>query len=505
MRVLPNVKSTLESISSKNIDPIEMTFKELGFEKESRISQKQLRRSDASQRLSRPAVVTYNGYVYSDPFSGSRLAGRRRADIYRDMEKLRVISDGINEHQRQMGKTTLNFTEIEDSDAAVSARDLFDELLLKGLIDLEKANKWLTTARFYGHCFLEWVIDPTSGVPTRIYYIPQHSIEKIELDEDGNVLWIEQNIRGKNNAAPRRIDREKLIYLVNDERTDDPRGRGILDDIAEECLNLLSLKKIEHLAHVFDTAGFLKGRWPENELTGEVENEAFSESDVNDKMNPMMQFMKTAVRAEMRPAILMDSETYETTDGTGRPSNIYKYDIIREKGDAAGLTPIYNTIRRIENSIAKSMNLEWKNLGDDGAGATDLIREKIREWRAVGDEQLKVNIRTLVRDYLPYVAMYNNIAQELIPQLNFSSLQQISTEQVNMAVDRIASAIEKGTFNPLDPMWEHLRSINGIPQLPDEEKAEQVRIFEAQRLASMNAIQNPIEDNEEEEDANSNG
>ena len=361
-------------------------------------------------------------------------------------------------------KLTPNGT-VSDS-RAEEVKALVEHILFKSPIQpLKKTIKKQIMAKLYGFA--------TTEIVTRAGSFRGRTIETIKEFRPIEQQTVEQFVRNKDKdiiGLIHKVDYDqeefipkwKFLYNVENTDTDSPFGEGLMRDLTADGLQYLKLKKMYMTALAFDAAGITIGDAPYTQLI----EDGVQKDDRKKRIDPLWKFLTGVKKGDIQATMILDSIPYMTEDEAQRPIGLRQYDIRRVKGDSAGLVNLENALDRYEKNIARVVNSEDQFLGDSGTGNRNLEEGKSLNRYLMVDDELSTVARIIDRDFFPLIAFLNNIPIDLMPTIEFESVQSQDLTEVNKAYELIGKNYDKIDFD--DPIQTDFRNRFGFPAMPEK-------------------------------------
>lgn len=293
--------------------------------------------------------------------------------------------------------------------------------------------------KFLGFSIMEWTAkrreDGTIGL-LDIENRPQHTIERWDLDESGNVLGVEQKPPLGTEVY---LPRQKIVYLVDDALTDYPDGTGLLRHVVKAYQRLAGYEALEELGFETDLRGVPVARMPLSELQDKVKSGKITQADFDAEVRTLKKFVADRFRGK-NTGLLLNSDIYRGEDDKGTPSQTYKYGVDLLKGEGAPLDKLAAAITRVTESIARVLGTEHLLLGTGGAGSLALSKSKIMAFFLAVEGCLKEIAETFEADILLPLARLNGWDPELLPTLSTDAVKFRDVEEIFNGLERLAQA-----------------------------------------------------------------
>lgn len=410
------------------------------------------------------------GYVQEFE-TNSKLTGRRKYTTYSDiLVNVAIVSAGVRYFLNLISSAKWDvepYRVDEDTDPTPQAEEIA-RLVLDIMNDMEtpwhRVVRRAAMYRFYGFSVQEWVAkaraDGIIGYAD-IQPRPQITIEQWDVEDD-EIMGVVQ--RARIYSQELYIPRAKLIYLVDDSLSDTPEGLGLFRHLVKPASELQRFEQLEAFGFETDLKGVPIGRAPLGRLDEQVQQGNITQQQRTSILQPLKDFITNHIK---NPSLgmLMDSQTYETQDEAGRPSNakLWDLELLRSDGTAQSQTAIDNAIKRKTRELARILNVEGLLLGDNSTGSEALARDKTRNTLLIAQSSLQEIVETMQRDFLDPLMDLNGWGEEVRPQLTTDSLRLIDITEIAAILRDMAAA--GATLMPDDPVINDVREMLGVSKV----------------------------------------
>lgn len=422
-------------------------------------------RPKQAQGESGNAVV--GGYVQEFE-TNSKLTGRQKYTIYSDiLVNVAIVSAGVRYFLNLISSAKWDvepYREDEDIDPTPQAEEVA-RLVLDIMGDMKtpwhRVVRRAAMYRFYGFSVQEWIAKTRSdGIVgyDDIQPRPQITVEQWDIEND-EVVGIVQ--RGRVYSQELYVPRAKLIYMVDDSLSDSPEGLGLFRHLVKPSSELQRFEQLEGFGFETDLKGVPIARAPLGRLDEQVQQGDITQAQRASILQPLKDFILKHIK---NPSLgmMLDSQTYETQDEAGRPSNakLWDLELLRSDGTAQSQTAIDNAIKRKTREIARILNVEGLLLGDNSTGSEALARDKTRNTLLIAQSSLQEIVETMQRDFLDPLMDLNGWSEEVRPELTTDSLRLIDVTEISAVLRDMASA--GATLMPDDPVINDVREMLGV-------------------------------------------
>ena len=409
-------------------------------------------------------TAIFGGYIQTNE-TDSTLTGTERYKTYSEhLANVTIVGASVRFFLNLVGKAQWKFVPPPDSgkageDMAELVTDIFDDMRTPFHRVVRRAAMY----RFYGFSIQEWtakVRDDGNFGFLDIEARPQQTIERWKVDDTGHVEGCTQRI--PNTMEERFLPRPKLLYMVDDALDDNPEGLGLFRHIVEACRRLQRYEQLEGFGFETDLRGIPIVRMPSLHL---MQKSGLSKEQITTLETPLRNFAENHVRSSTT-GIALDSMTYQTTDGTGRPSNVPMFDVDLLKAATSGLGESHQAIERVKREIAVVLGTEHLLLGSDSTGSFALSEDKANNLAMVVDSTNQELGATIKNDLLTSLFTINGWDEELMPEPEFDKVQWRDIEQVTRALRDMAAV--GVMLSPSEPSVVEVFGLLGLTPPSDE-------------------------------------
>ena len=226
----------------------------------------------------------------------------------------------------------------------------------------EKIVKTTAMSKYFGFSFQEIVLKEDNRTLDAVYTIQPFTLDKFLLDPRTYELvaitqyseYLHRSF-GTGGGTPE-IPAERLIYSVESEFTDDPRGYGLFRQIARHALRLIDVENREDIALQTHVDGYLMLYGPWDDIEERLLTRAKTDTErqevaatLNRLKEPFKKFQEEFKAGRRGQSLLLDSAPYENftrQTGDSKYVNTRKYDMEIRTGDVRG----FSDIRELKNN-----------------------------------------------------------------------------------------------------------------------------------------------------------
>lgn len=362
----------------------------------------------------------------------------------------------------------------EESDEAKEKAKFIDKMLRRMETPMHRVIKQAAMHRFHGFATLEWTaVKKADGVHvTHIENRAQWTIERWATDRSGRVHGVYQ--RAPQDGREAFIPRAKMIYMVDNAFTDDPRGLGIMRHIVRAVEMLRDYERLEQIGFSTDMQGIPIARGPLAEIQAST---SLTDDQKEELRAPLVEFIQNHIRGS-DSGLVLDSQVFTGGGDDETPINARKFDVELLSGGSYGHKEIAAAIERMNREVARVLGVEQLLLGADSSGSLALSRDKSQAFFMVVNSALKEIQAALTQDLIAPLWVLNGFDEDLMPKLEFENVEFLDPEQISGMLKDIATS--GVPILPEDPLVDEALRIVGLSGLNMKAREEQ----KALRLAN---------------------
>lgn len=321
--------------------------------------------------------------------------------------------------------------------------------------------------RYYGFSIQEWTAkkrDDGSFGFRDIAPRPQNTIHRWDTEVGGKVLGVTQLTSAHLNEIY--LPRVKIIYFVDDSLNDSPEGFGLFRQLAEPANRLKTMQRLEQYGYEMDLKGVPIGRAPLMELIKAVAAGEISQKDADKELLALSTFIQRHIK-NPELGMILDSQTWETSDESQRPSGARQWDIETMTSDSAeGSQAVGMAIERVQREMARITGTEGLLIGGDGKGSMALSKDKTSQIRLVTDSTIREQRHTLNNDFIGTLWTLNGFDKAIKPTFKTDLLSHRDIAEITGALQDLATAGAPLEFD--DPAVDQIRDLLGLDRVPKD-------------------------------------
>ena len=419
--------------------------------------------------LGSAGVIEVGGFLYSDE-KVAELMGSKKYETYAQMlNDHSIIAAGVRLFLNLISKSAWQVVPAEmNNENEQGEADRIAEAVESAMFD--HTTPWHRIVRrtamfkFMGFCIQEWTAkknDDGSIAMADVESRPQRTIHRWELDDSGDVLGVYQLDKNQNEVY---LPRDRLIYAVDDSLNEHPEGVGLLRHAVRAATRLKAFEQLEEIGFENDLRGIPIAYAPLKDLDAAVASGEKTEADKNTFLAPIKKFVSNHIKSR-KTGMMMDSETYRTTNEAQSPSSQRKWSLELLRGESTAFDPIAKAITRLNQEIARVLGIEHILLGSDGTGSLALSKSKVGTFYLTVTSTQAELVEIFENDWLAPLADLNGWHKDFMPSLACEEVRDVDIEQVTQALAHMANS--GAILAPDDPAINEVRHMLGLSEQTD--------------------------------------
>lgn len=401
------------------------------------------------------------GYVVTDE-ADARLTGQNRyrtaADI---LANVSIVAASTRFFLNLLAKPKWNVESVDDSQQAKNHAEFVESVINDLDVSWARVVRRSGLFRFHGFGIQEWTAkkrpDGMIGFKS-IEPRPQHTIERWDVDDNGNVkgVWQRSPVSGRELF----IERDKFVYFVDDTLTDNPEGMGWFRHLVEPAERLKNLLSLEKIGYERDLSGVPVGKAPITAINRAVKNGTLSSSQANSILEGIKNFVQLEIKKK-NTGIVLDSQTFEdtTSDGT-RTSGVNQWGLELLTSQAGSMEQILKSIQRLNMEMALIIGTENILTGTDGVGSLALSKDKSNNLYLQISSTLGEMTEIFTNDLVKPLWRLNGLPDNMMPKLQAEDVAFKDIEVMAKVLRDMATA--GAVLAPDDPAIDDLRTLLGV-------------------------------------------
>lgn len=425
----------------------------------------------------RPSIFTERG-VISVPIYGGYIQSREKNAEVREPKKWSTFQDiavnvsvaatGVRYFLNLIASATWKFEPAIDAADGEELADFAESVMNDMHCSLPRMSRRVGMYRFHGFGIHEWVAkrrrDGRIGFEDVEARDPA-TICRWDVSENGDVkgVWQTSPQTGQEIYLPR----WKLLYIVDDTFTDDPRGIGILRSLVEPAQRLRRYLDLEAKGYERDLRGIPVGKAPIAELNKRVKNGEMTAEQATGMVESLENFVRMQVK-DQDTGIIIDTSPYTSIKEDGSVvSTQAQWGIELLTGQSTGLPDLGHAIERLNFEMARLLGIEHLLLGEGSTGSRALSEDKSRNFYLIVNSVLSEMKGEYKRNLLEPLWAINGLDPDTIPDIKVSEVSFRSVEEVGRTLRDLALA--GATLMPTDPAIDDLRELVGLSRRKGDE------------------------------------
>lgn len=401
------------------------------------------------------------GYIVTDE-ADARLTGQNRyrtaADI---LANVSIVAASTRFFLNLLAKPKWNVEPVDDSQQAKNHAEFVESVINDLDVSWARVVRRSGLFRFHGFGIQEWTAkkrpDGMIGFKS-IEPRPQHTIERWDVDDNGNIkgVWQRSPVSGRELF----IERDKFVYFVDDTLTDSPEGMGWFRHLVEPAERLKNLLGLEKIGYERDLSGVPVGKAPITAINRAVKNGTLSSSQANSILEGIKNFVQLEIKKK-NTGIVLDSQTFEntTSDGT-QASGVDQWGLELLTSQAGSMEQILKSIQRLNMEMALIIGTENILTGTDGVGSLALSKDKSNNLYLQISSTLGEMTEIFTNDLVKPLWRLNGLPGDMMPRLQAEDVAFKDVEVMAKVLRDMATA--GAVLAPDDPAIDDLRMLLGV-------------------------------------------
>lgn len=453
------------------------------------------------KRMGVPGYTITNGWLMPVE-TDSRLSSQERYRVYSEnFVNVGIVGTAVRYFLDMIAGAGWSFEPAKDSEAAGDEiADFFTDAFDNMETPPERVMRRAAMYKMYGFSLQEITLGKREDGRVGLADIEpraQKTIERWHVDDNGYVQGVYQ--RNPNTGRELYIPRAKLLYMVDDSLSDSPEGLGLFRHAIRTAAGLRRFEDLEHWGFETDLQGIPLGRAPYSMLQKLVDDGHMKKEEMRQTLFVIENFIANHIRGP-KTGLVLDSQTYTTTDERTAPSTQRLWDIELMNSGGTSHAQINDAIKRKTWELARLFGVEHLLVGSDGAGSLALHKSSTLRMHAMVNSCLGEIVSTVNRQVVPILCQFNGVPDKLKPKLKAEKVAYRTVEEITGALANLSTA--GAPLLPTDPAVGEVRDILGLsrPDMAD------VMMAGVERLAGLGL---PMDDDqggrEGQEDGGSGG
>lgn len=417
-------------------------------------------RTRPTETKGRPGFSIFGGYIVENEKSAV-LTDRERYRTYSDIiANTSIVAASLRYFLGIIANAEWQFKPSEaDTDGEFAA-------MARRVIIEDPETAWHRVVRraamfrFYGFSIQEWTVRRApDGIITYADIAPraQRTIERWRTTVSGKVLGVFQTDPQTNQDIY--LEREKLVYVVDDTLNDSPQGLGVFRHLVSPAKRLARYEQLEGFGFETDLRGVPVGRAPYAALRKAVDSGDISQADAASAISAVETFIRKHLK-NPELGLVLDSAVYTTIDDAATPSQTPLFGMDLLTASSSGLPDIAKGIERVNCEIARIMGTENLLLGSSSVGSHALSKDKSQQFTLGVNGTLKELADSFERDLRDPIWAMNGWPDEMKPTMQPESVAFKDIEEITSALRDMAQA--GATLAPDDEAINDVRGLLGV-------------------------------------------
>lgn len=307
---------------------------------------------------------------------------------------------------------------------------------------------------------------------------PPRTIERWDIDPTtGAVLGVFQ--RSPGDGSEHYIERQFMIYTVDDQLSDAPVGMGIMRHAVTDAHTMGVYERYEAIGYESDMKGIPVGRAPLGRLEALRKAGDLTEAEYRARVDALKKILDNHVKTG-KLSILLDSATYEQPDGS--PSNVYQYSLELLRGDqGTKYAAMDAAIDRRELRLARLFGIEHLFIGASSKGGYSQSKDRSKSYGQMVTSLAEVVAFDLRRDLIRPILILRGLDPDAPIKVLPDATNLLDAAEAADVAWKMAQA--GMVFTPDDPSNNAIRRRAKLPPMPVLDDDTMLAIMQAQGMA----------------------
>lgn len=413
----------------------------------------------------------YGGYLTTHERRASLVGQNRYITASNLLTNISIVAAGTRYFLNMLAKPSWSFEPADKSDQAKQMAEFMEDAFDNMSTSIPRIVRRGGMYKFHGFGIHEWTAMKRDDGKIGILDIesrPQHTIEKWDVEANGDILGVVQ--RSPQDGSFAYLPRSKFVYLVDDMMTDSPEGMGWFRHLVDPAERMTEYRRLEATGFLKDLSGLPIGKAPIAEMQALIGHPkpgggSWTKADIDAAIAGLKNFMEMHAKTTSS-SLMLDSSAYEdvTQDGT-KTTSVAKWGIDLLTGSADSAPHVGKAIEQLTQDMARIIGVENMLTGANGRGSQALSKDKSENFHLTVNSTLGDMRGAFERDIVDQVWALNGFDDKLKPEIKvedvaYKDVTELSTMLANMAQ---AGAV----LAPDDPAINDLRDLAGIARAPE--------------------------------------
>lgn len=409
-------------------------------------------------------TAVFGGYVVNNETNASIASKENRYSTAADMlANISIIAAGVRYFMNLVSKPAWVVMPVDESDEAAEYAKFVEDVMCKMQTSWPRVVRRCASYRWHGFSINEWIALKREDGKIGFLDIeprPQHSIERWDVSEKGQVLGVIQRPPQTGEELP--IPRAKFIYMVDDMMTDSPEGMGWFRSLVEPAERMKAYLSLETIGFERDLSGTPIGRAPISLINKLIADKKITSAEGDRMINGMKTFVQLEVKRK-NTGMLLDSKHYTDTSNDGsKTTTVPQWGIELLTGTPTSMTALGAAIERLTKEMARIMGVESILVGSEGVGSLALSKDKSNNLYLQVNSTLIDMAGFMNKDFLNTLWMLNGFPEEMKPTMKTEDVAFKDVEAITTALKDLATA--GAPMMPDDPVINAVRDLLGVPR-----------------------------------------
>lgn len=407
-----------------------------------------------------PGTAIFGGYIVENE-KNAQLSGTLKYRTYSDLlANVSIVAAGTRFFLNLVSRSKWVVEPADDTPQAEEFKERVEAMMEDMETPWHRVVRRAAMYRFYGFSIQEWTAkrneDGSIGMKD-IAPRPQLTIIQWDRDDNGNIVGVIQ--QSPQDYEEIYLNREKLVYVVDDTLNDSPEGLGLFRHIVKPSQELQRFEQLEGFGYEADLRGIPIGKAPLGELTTLVNDGLINEQQKSAIMEPLENFIANHIK-NPRLGLVLDSSPYRARDEGSSPSGNEQWGIELLQSSASSAAEVSKAIERKNQEIARVLGVEGLLLGSSQHGSQALSTDKSHNFALVVSSTLGELAESFEKDFIGTIWKLNGWPEEMKPSFTTESSVYRDVTKITAALKDMATA--GAVLHPEDPAIDEVRELLGL-------------------------------------------
>lgn len=386
-----------------------------------------------------PGTAIIQGHI-NDSEKNRNLIDRKRWETFQNIiSNVSVVAAGIAIYLAFLSKAKWTIIPPSDSPQDAELAEFMQDCIETMDTPWSQVIKQMALFKYFGFTIHEWTAKKVEDGRIGLLDIeprPQFTIEQWDMDDNGKLLGVVQ--RSPSTMENVYLPRSKIVYCAALVMTDDPRGLGLLRQVAETCNRLEYLMRLEHIGFETDMRGIPVIYAPLGDFKKLIIAGQMTEEQEREEYAKLEKFIKNHARAVDSGMVLPSDPYYSEGDNAAPGEPKFRFELV--SGDHYGHAEIGEAINRLQKEVARVFGVEQLLLGESSSGSLALARDKSKNFSDAVNADLEFLTQVVEKDIITPIWNLNGFPEESKPKAVAEKVEQRDIDQISAVLADMSQA-----------------------------------------------------------------